>query len=206
MQKLQIQDLKTGRPREVTPYAWDLMRTKDEHGEVRKGYKLVGPAPEKGLAKPAPVIKSTQPTFIPDEIQEAERARVKREADEAATMISGSAPAKEEAPAPEPVKEAPSAPEPVTLVQDSVPAAAPAPAPTPASVARTTDDLTKINGITAKVVEVLAAVGVRTFADLAAKAPNEINQALVKAQLAPKSAMVPNWKNKAGEFAKAPAQ
>lgn len=164
----------------------------------RKQWRIVGEA--KGPAKAeAGAGMTTSASFLPPEIEEAQRAKA-HAAEEAvaSAMVSGEpvAPdhpvAAEEAPQPE----APGAP--------AAPVAAPETAEEPLAPALQAeqgpnDDIASLPNMGAKCAEVLAAAGIDTFAKLANAPASEINKALEAGNFAAKKAQVPGWKTKAAE-------
>jgi len=94
-------------------------------------------------------------------------------------------PAVEAAPEPEPVVEAAPAPEPVAEEKpelEPVVEAAPEPVAEAPTAEVVVEDLKKIEGIGPKIAEVLNASGINTFADLAAKKPEEVKAVLEAAE------------------------
>lgn len=193
--KLIIENVRTGARKPVSERAWKLMANSVEQGDTRKGYRLISPgAASKPATKPSGLPKT--PSFIPPEVEEAAKKKALADAKAEATMISGAKveDAPEQATAAEVVNEA------TAPAEDLAPATAETPAPAPGAAA---DNLAAIEGITKKVVEVLAGIGVSTYAQLAKAAAPTINQALDAAGLGPKKAQVPSWKQKAATLAKA---
>lgn len=183
--KLTIENVRTGARKTVSERTWQLMANSAEQGDTRKGYRLLSPgAVAKPATKPAGLPKT--PSFIPPEVEEAAKKKALAEVKAEAEMISGAKveEAHEAAPAAEAVHEAPAPVEEAAVTTDT-------------TANTNADNLTAIEGITKKVAEVLAGIGVSTYAQLAKAAAPTINQALDAAGLGPKKAQVPNWKQKA---------
>lgn len=186
--KLTIENVRTGARKPVSERTWKLMANSVEQGDTRKGYRLISPgAASKPATKPSGLPKT--PSFIPPEVEEAAKKKALADAKAEATMISG---AKVDA-ATVTAEEAPAAGE--AQASDDAPSSEEAPAATVTT--GKSDNLAAIEGITKKVVEVLAGIGITTYAELAKAPAPTINQALDAAGLAPKKAQVPNWKQKA---------
>jgi predicted flap endonuclease-1-like 5' DNA nuclease len=183
--KLTIENVRTGAQKTVSERTWQLMANASEQGDVRKGYRLLAPGAVTGK-RSAPALAKT-PSFIPPEVEEAAKKKALAEVQTEASMISGAKVAQAEAPAPEP-----------TPVADEPAATAPAP-----EVSAPASELTAIEGITKKVAEVLAEAGIKTVAQLAKATAPTINAALDAANLGPKKAQVPSWKQKATTLNKA---
>lgn len=183
--KLTIENVRTGARKNISERTWQLMANSAEQGDTRKGYRLLSAAAAaKPAAKPAGIPKT--PSFIPPEVEEAAKKKALAEVKAESEMISG---AKVEevpiqAPAAEEVNEAPAPAEEPAVTTDS-------------TAKMNADNLAAIEGITKKVVEVLAGIGITTYAELAKAAAPTINQALDAAGLGPKKAQVPSWKQKA---------
>jgi predicted flap endonuclease-1-like 5' DNA nuclease len=180
-----IQNIRNGSEKRVSARTWDLMRNSVEQGDVRKGFRLVSRTAPK---PPGVVVKGDQPTFVPPEITEAENKAHAAKAVQDAALVSGLKVEAETAPAA--VVEA-------SLVAEAIVEAESAPAPPTAPG----QDLTKVEGIGPKVAELLNAIGITTYKELAAASINAINEALDKASLSPKKAQVPGWKMKAKALA-----
>lgn len=185
--KLTIENVRTGARKTISERTWQLMANSAEQGDTRKGYRLLSAAAaSKPAAKPAGIPKT--PSFIPPEVEEAAKKKALAEVKAEAEMISGAKVDEEpiQAPAAETVNEVPAA--------EQVEEAA---VTTDSTAKMNADNLAAIEGITKKVVEVLAGIGITTYAELAKAAAPTINQALDAAGLGPKKAQVPGWKQKA---------
>lgn len=161
----------------------------------RKQWRIVGEA--KGPAKAeAGAGMTTSVSFLPPEIEEAQRATA-HAAEEAvaSAMVSG-----EQVAAPQPVaaEEVPQTEAPAAPVGAPEPAAQPQ-APAAQSEQGPKDDIASLPNMGAKCAEMLAAAGIDTFAKLANAPASEINKALEAGNFAAKKAQVPGWKTKAAE-------
>lgn len=190
-----------GKERKFTMQVWNLMKTPGFEGDTRKGWTVIGRPGANGAsptkAGAAPV--SPQPTFTPKEIAEKQEAEAIAEVQREASLISGEPVVDAAAPV---ATEAPSAPAPAP---EAPVAAAEPPAPVEAATAAEVkkDNLGAINGTGEKVVGILNGAGIFTYAQLAAAKTTDINAALEAGGMGPKKAMVPAWKMKAAELAKA---
>lgn len=203
MDHVKVRNVK-GKERLFSLQVWNLMRTPKETGDTRKGWTVIervnGAAPT-----PAPGAKAQpggpQPTFQPEELKAKEEAAFKAEAERATGMISGEA----TAPAPEPVAAEAAAPAAEAPKADPAETATPAPEneAAPAAPPAKKDNLAQIQGTGEKVVAILNGIGIHTFAQLAGASIGAVNKALDEGGMGPKKAMVPTWKMKAAELAKA---
>lgn len=197
MRRVQVINEK-GAQRTISEKSWELLKSAGQPANVRKGWQFVrfvdgGPAPQ-GAIKPSgngAVAPFPMATFVPDEIKEV--ANIKKES----AMISGE-PEVAVDPDPAPVAD----PKPVEP-EVAAPAAEPA---VPSTDEPVGDDIAGIAGVGAKAAEALAGAGIRTFKQLAEAPIGDINKALEVANLAPKKAQVPNWKQAAKAKSKPVAQ
>ena len=165
--KLIIENVRTGARKPVSERAWKLMANSVEQGDTRKGYRLLSPgATSKPATKPSGLPKT--PSFIPPEVEEAAKKKALAEAKAEATMISGAKveEAPEQATAAEVVNEA------TAPAEDVAPATAETPAQAPSAAA---DNLAAIEGITKKVVEVLAGIGITVLLEWLRFVENPVN-------------------------------
>lgn len=127
-------------------------------------------------------------TFLPPELEEAQRGKVEAERATESAMISGvaSEPPKEQMPAPLASAAHAKAAEPVNKKSEK-----------PAKA----DDLSALPNMGAKCAEALAAAGIDSFAKLIETPTPDINRVLEAANFLPKKAQVPGWKLKAAELA-----
>lgn len=198
----------------VSQQSWRLMRSAGQKDDnVRKGYRLVGPAGSKKDPKPSP----TQPTapsvpFHPESVLLAAKAAAEENRVKESAMISAepqkqpvASPAQPEQPvtgdAPVVTETAPVA-ETVSAAPVEVPAPVATPAPTAAEAPVKSDPLETLEGMGVKAAEILRSIGINTYAQLAAAQTSEINIALDKGGFGPKKAMVPKWKMKAKDLSK----
>jgi predicted flap endonuclease-1-like 5' DNA nuclease len=192
----------------VSQQSWRLMRSAGQKDDnVRKGYRLVGPAGSKKDPKPSP----TQPTapsvpFHPESVLLAAKAAMEENRAKESAMISAE-PQKQPVASPAPPK--PELVEPIAPVVEipapvEVPPPAPVatPAPTTVEAPVKSDPLETIEGVGAKAAEILRSIGINTYAQLAAAQTADINIALDKGGFGPKKALVPKWKMKAKELSK----
>lgn len=186
---------KAGLEKTITQRAWDLMASKLEPGDTRKGWTRVGRAEAKPIKGASPM--GPRASYLPEEIRE-EQARKLAEAEKKALtgMIAGAQP---EAPAAEAA--APVAPVEQAQAAEQAPAAPVAEAektPQPPAEPKQ-DDIAAIPGIGPKAAEALAGIGIVSFAALASAEPTAIMKALDGVGLAAKKAQVPNWKQEAAK-------
>lgn len=200
-----------GKERKFTMQVWNLMKTPGFDGDTRKGWTVIGRPSANGASptKAGAALVSPQPTFTPKEIAEKQEAEAIAEVQREAALISGepvvdaAAPVATEATAPAP--EAPAAAAEPPAPVESAPATEPVvevQAEAPAAEVKK-DNLGAINGTGDKVVGILNGAGIYTYAQLAAAKTTDINAALEAGGMGPKKAMVPAWKMKAAELAKA---
>ena len=191
-----------------TRYLEDIKRKADDEVRRARGeeVKQVRQSVKKQSSKMEKTTLGELDVFsqLKDQLKANEEAAAK-EAEEAAP-VAEAAPAKEEAPVVEeaPVAEATeeAAPE-AAVVEEAAPAveeAAPVAeaAPAAAADAGEADDLKKVEGIGPKTEEALNNVGIKTFAALAAKTPEEISTILSEAGGRLKSLVPTTWPKQAG--------
>lgn len=187
MSKVTIENAR-GVRKEISEQSWKLMSSKSESGDTRKGWTLVRNAPDKTKASAAPKVAKSAGAkehpfgYLPPELQEEQ---AKKAAQLEASMTSGEPGAGAAADA--------------GSEQGNAPGSEKSDA---ASGTSQGDNLGLINGIGPKVVEALAAVGIKTYSDLAKANAADISKALDAANMAPKKAQIPSWKMKAAELAK----
>ena len=180
---------KAGLEKTITQRAWDLMASKLEPGDTRKGWTRVGRAEAKPIKGASPM--GPRASYLPEEIRE-EQARNLAEAEKKALtgMIAGAQP---EAPAAEAA-----APEAPAEQAPAAPVAEPEKTPQPPAEPKQ-DDIAAIPGIGPKAAEALAGIGIVSFAALASAESTAIMKALDGVGLAAKKAQVPNWKQEAAK-------
>jgi len=183
---------KAGLEKTITQRAWDLMASKLEPGDTRKGWTRVGRAEAKPIKGASPM--GPRASYLPEEIRE-EQARNLAEAEKKALtgMIAGAQPEAPAAEAVAPVEQAQAA--------EQAPAAPVAEAektPQPPAEPKQ-DDIAAIPGIGPKAAEALAGIGIVSFAALASAESTAIMKALDGVGLAAKKAQVPNWKQEAAK-------
>lgn len=188
MSKVTIENAR-GVRKEISEQSWKLMSSKSESGDTRKGWTLVRNAGKK--AEAPKVAKSAGAKehpfgYLPPELQEEQ---AKKAAQLEASMTSGEPGAGAAADA--------------GSEQGNAPGSEKSDAAAGTSQG---DNLGLINGIGPKVVEALAAVGIKTYSDLAKANAADISKALDAANMAPKKAQIPSWKMKAAELAKGPGK
>lgn len=187
-----IRDAKSGHERRVSKRSYDLLSK-----TARERLQVVGEAPDQVV--PSAVAMDRQNGFLPPEIAEMVRnVQTSSETKAAAEMISGEAISTA---APEP----PQKPKPAEAKKPAAPVAAP-PSNGASSAAQAQpqrDDLASLPQMGAKAAEALAAVGITTFKALAEASTATVNKAMEDANLSPKKAQVPGWKQAAAKLAKA---
>jgi predicted flap endonuclease-1-like 5' DNA nuclease len=183
---------KAGLEKTITQRAWDLMASKLEPDDTRKGWTRVGKAEAKPIKGASPM--GPRASYLPEEIRE-EQARNLAEAEKKALtgMIAGAQP---EAPAAEAA--APEAQQQAAEQAPAAPAAEPEKTPQPPAEPKQ-DDIAAIPGIGPKAAEALAGIGIVSFAALASAESTAIMKALDGVGLAAKKAQVPNWKQEAAK-------
>jgi len=191
---------KGGLEKTITQRAWDLMASKLEPGDTRKGWTKVGASAAKAIKGAAPM--GPRASYLPAEIRE-EQAEVAAEAEKVALagMIAG---AKAEAPAPAPAPQAEPQKGPEEAAKaPAAPAAEPEkPAATEEQATAKKDAIAAMPGVGEKAAEALAAAGITTYAELAKAEPTAIMKALDAVGLGAKKAQVPQWKQNAAKLAK----
>lgn len=203
MEFITIRNDKNGQIKRISQYAWDLRRNGRDDGDSRRGWTKVSgpiPPPESG-----PVTGGPQPTFLPEEIREAAEkahaAQIKRDSamiSAESTSTSNGAEMPPSTPS-APAAEAAGAP----VAETTTPPKEPAAEPVAAEVTAKPDDLMKLQaGMSPKVVELLAALGVVTFRQMADMPVADIHKMLDDGGLGPKKAMATGWKMKAGQLTK----
>lgn len=216
MPHLIIEDEK-GNQKTVSEQAWKLMRSALGKDDVRKGFRLVGPVSEKGSTAARPTLAPNRPAFVPDMILERAKAVAEENRVLESELISAeprpaspvppSAPVAEVAPVASPVAEVP-APvlEGVKQVMQEAASEVFGNEPTTATETEVpdpkADPLHAIETLGVKVAEILASIGITTYAQLANADIGAINTALDAGKMGPKKALVPSWKMKAKALAK----
>ena len=178
--KITIENVRTGARKQVSELTWQLMSNPSNQGDVRKGYRLL-----EGIAgAQAPVKRNPAPTFVPPEIEEAARKKADADRMREAEMISG-------------VKSEELESTTAATVVDSKEQAKDEASEGPSA---NSAELKALPGVTAKVLEVLAGIGITTAMQLAKANTADINKALAEANLGAKAAQVPGWKTKAAQL------
>lgn len=197
-----------GVQRTIAEQAWSLMRSHKEQGNTRKGWTYVGPYTGKNGGPTAAPAQGPKVTFVPKEVEEAANAAFLAEKQREAEMISGEPQAVPESKSAKSAKSASPDPLPDTALKTKA-SASPAKSaeepskPSAPPYAGPKDDLAAMEGVGKKAAEVLASIGIHTYVQLATSAPGAINKALKEANLGPKVAQVPAWKQAAAKLAKA---
>ncbi len=206
----------------VSAQSWRLMRSAGQKDDnVRKGYRLIGPAGSKKDPKPSP----TQPTapsvpFHPESVLLAAKAAMEENRVKESAMISAepqkpvAPPAQPEqpvtgdepvvtetAPIAETVSELPVTEITIPVTESTIPETI-SEVPVTISEHVKSDPLETIEGVGVKAAEILRSIGINTYAQLAAAQTSDINIALDKGGFGPKKAMVPKWKMKAKDLSK----